>query len=79
MSNEIAEYTIKSYYVIKVQNGHLKFIMRFAIIAQNRELCASALCSFKNWATTKLLANKIRWFASLNEGCRQLLQLKVDG
>ena len=68
MNNEIAECTIKSHYVIEVQNGRLDFIPRFAIFVQKRELCASALYSFKDWATTNLLANKFRQFASLCEG-----------
>ena len=64
MSNEIAEHTIKSRYVIEVP----RFIPRFAIFALKRELYASALCSFKNWATTKLLTNKFRRFVGLFEG-----------
>ena len=51
-------------YVIEVQNSHLDFILRFAIFVRNRELCVSALCSFKNWATINLLLNKLRQFAS---------------
>ena len=50
--------TIKSCYiieVIEVQKGRLDCIPRFAIIVRKRELCASALPSFKNWVTTNLL------------------------
>ena len=61
MSNGIAERTIKDCYVIKVQNGHLDFILRFATFVQKRELCESVLC---RWATTNLLTRK---FASLCE------------
>ena len=60
MTNQIAEHTIKSCYVNEVQNGHLDFISRFAIFVQERELYASALCSFKNWATTNLLPGGLR-------------------
>ena len=68
MSNEIAERTIKSRYVIKVQNGRLDFIQRFAIFVRKRELGASALCCFKDWATTNLFTRNFRQFASLREG-----------
>ena len=40
----------------------------FAIFVRKRELCASALCCFKEWATTNLLTSKFRRFASLREG-----------
>ena len=40
MSNER---TIESCYIIKVQNGHLDFIPRFAISMQERIPCISAL------------------------------------
>ena len=80
MSNEIAERTIKSHYVIiEVQNGRLEFILRFAIFVQKRELCASALCLFKDWATTNLFANKLRQFASLHEGRMSLAVLAKFG
>ena len=68
MSNQIADCTIKSRYVIEVQNGSLDYIPKFAIFVRKRELCASALCSCKDWATTNLLKNKLRRFASLREG-----------
>ena len=79
MSNQIADGTIKSCYVIKVQNGHLNFILKFAIFVQKRKLYASALCSFKDWATINLPMKKVRRFASLCEG-RVLLAVlvKVD-
>ena len=67
MSNEIAERTIESSYIIKVQNGHLNFIPRFAIFVRKGELYASAICSFKDWAKTNLLMNKLRQFVSLCE------------
>ena len=67
MSNEIEERTIKSCYVIEVQNGCLDFILRFAIFVQERTLYASVLCSLKNWAATNLLLNKLRQFVSLCE------------
>ena len=69
MSNEIAERAIihVSNYVIEVQNGCLNFIPRFAIFVRKKELYVSAFCSFKNWATTNLLPNKLRRFASLCE------------
>ena len=68
MSNEITERTIRSHYVIKVQNGHLDFIPRFAIFVRKRELCTSVLCCFKDWATTNLLTSKFKRFASLRKG-----------
>ena len=66
MSNQIAEHTIKSSYVIEVQNGRLDFILRFAIFVQKKELHVhvAVLCSFKNWTTTNLFPNKLRWFVS---------------
>ena len=71
MSNQIAQRTIIGRYVIEVQNGHLDFILRFAIFVQEKELYVSALGSFKNWATTNLLLNKLRQFTScVSEGCR---------
>ena len=66
----------QSHYIIEVQNGHLDFIPRFAIFVRKRELYVSVLCSFKNWATTNLLLNKLRRFASLCE-CRMLLVVLV--
>ena len=45
MSNQISERIIKSRYVIKVQNGHIDFISRFAVFVQKRELYVLALCS----------------------------------
>ena len=54
MSNQIAERTIKGHDVIEVQNGCLDFIPGFAIFVRKRELCSSALCSCKDWATTNL-------------------------
>ena len=74
MTNQIAERTIKSCYVNEVQNGHLDFISRFAIFVQERELYVSALCSFKNWATTNLHPNKLRQFAS---SCEWRMSLTV--
>ena len=41
MSSQIAEHTIKSCYVIKVQNGHLDFILK--LCAEARTLQISAL------------------------------------
>ena len=62
-----------------MQNGHLDFIPRFAIFVWKRELCASALWSFNDWATTNLLMNKVRQFVSLCEGRMSLAVLfKVD-
>ena len=58
MSNQITKCIIKSCYVIKVQNGHLDFILKFAIFVQKRKLYASALCSFKDWATINLPMKK---------------------
>ena len=58
MSNEIAERTIESRYIIKVQNGHLDFIPMFAIFMQKREFHASAHFSFMDGATASLLTNK---------------------
>ena len=80
MSNQIADGTIKSYCIIKVQNGHLDFILKFAIFVRKQELYASALCSFKDWATTNQLMEKVSRFASLREE-RMLLAVlvKVDG
>ena len=75
MSNEIAERTIKSGYVIEVQNGCLNFNPRFAIFVRKGELCASALCSFKDLATINLLMNKFRQIASLREGRMLLAQV----
>ena len=57
MSLEIAEYTTIGHYVIEVQNDRLNFVPKFAIFVQIRELCASALCSFKDWATINLRTN----------------------
>jgi len=45
MSNQISERIIKSRYIIKVQNGHIDFISRFAVFVQKRELYVLALCS----------------------------------
>ena len=73
MSNQIADGTIKSCYVIKEQNGHLDFIPKFAIFVQKRKLYASALRSFKDWAQQK---KKVRPLASLCEG-RMLLETTV--
>ena len=64
MSSQITERTIKSHYIIEVQNGRLDFIPRFSVFVRKKELYVSALCSFKNWATTNLLPNKLRRFAS---------------
>ena len=76
MSNQIAECTIKGYYVIKVQNGCLDFIPGFAIFVHKKELCVSALSSCKDWTIINLLTNKFRRFASLCEGkCRQLFYM----
>ena len=73
MSNQIADSTIKSCYVIKEQNGHLDFIPKFAIFVQKQKLYASALRSFKDWAQQK---KKVRLLASLCEG-RMLLAVLV--
>ena len=67
----------KSHYVIKGRNGYLDFILSFTIFVWNRELCALALCSFKDWATTNLLISKFRQFVSLCEG-RMLPALLLD-
>ena len=40
----------------------LNSIPSSAIFVQKRELCVSVLCSFKDWATTNLLMNKLRRF-----------------
>ena len=53
MSNQIADSTIKSCYVIKEQNGHLDFIPKFVIFVQKWKLYASALRPFKDWAQQK--------------------------
>ena len=66
MSNEIAECTIIKFYVIKIQNGRLDFILRFEIFVRKRELCVSVLCCF-DWAATNLLKSKFSRFASLHE------------
>ena len=66
-------------YVINMQNGCLDFILRFAILCAEEKLYVSTLCSFKDWATTNLLTNKLRQFASLCEGRMSLAVLvKVD-
>ena len=72
MTNQIAEYTIKSHYVIKVQNDHLNFIIpRFSVF------CAEERALY--WATTNLLLNKLRPCVSLCEGRMSLAVLvKVD-
>ena len=46
MSNQIAECTINSCYVIEVQNGRLDFCSEFANFVWKRELCGPALGSF---------------------------------
>jgi len=66
MSNEIAEYTIKSLYVIEVKNGCLNFILGLQFLARRDNYVASVLCSFKDWVTTNLLTNKFKQFASLH-------------
>ena len=48
MSNQIAERTINSRYIIKVQNGRLDFYSEFANFVRKRELCGPALGSFKD-------------------------------
>ena len=73
----IAEHTVKSHYVIKVQNGWLDFILKFAGLCGMEELGAPGLCSFKGWATTNLFRNRFRWFASLHEG-RMLLAVLAE-
>ena len=39
MSNQIAERTSNSHYIIKVQNGRLDFYSEFANFVRKRELC----------------------------------------
>ena len=51
----------------KCKMAALTFI-QFANFVRKREHCRSALCSFKDWATTNLLTNTLRRFASLCEG-----------
>ena len=53
-TNELMEHTVKSHYVIEVQNGCLHFILRFVIFVWKREFCASLLCSFKGLGTKNL-------------------------
>ena len=48
MSNQIAERTSNSRYVIEVQNGRLDFYLGFANFVWKRELCGQALGSFKD-------------------------------
>ena len=65
--------------MLLVQNGLLDFIPKFVIFVCKRENYVSALCSFKNWATTTLLPNTLRQFASLCEGRMSLaVLLKVE-
>ena len=73
MSIEITECMIESRYIIKMATSIL--FPRFAIITQKRKLYASALFSYKNWATTSLLTNKLRQFGSLHEGRMSLAVL----
>ena len=63
MSNQIAEHTIESCYVIEVQMGTLFYSEVRKFCVKERTLCISALF-FKNWATTNLLPNKLWQFAS---------------
>ena len=72
MSNQIAERTIKSRYIIEVQNGHLDFIPKFSVFVRKRELYVSVHCSVKNY--NNLLTNKFRRFASSYEG-----RMSLDG
>ena len=65
-------------HVIDVQNGHLDFILRFAIFVRKRELCASALGSFNDW-TTYEQGQAVCEFVSLCKGRMSLAVLvKVD-
>ena len=59
-----AQLKVATLYVIEVQNGHLDFIPRFSVFVWKRELYVSVLCSFKKWATTNLLPNKLRRFVN---------------
>ena len=58
---------------MKSQNTQLivarpqSFITRFAIFVQKREICGSALCCFKDCATTNLLTSEFKWFTILRE------------
>ena len=73
MSNQIAECTIKSHYVMQVQNAASILFQDLQFWCE-RENCMyqHSVCSFKNWATTNQLPNKLRWFASL---CEQRMSL----
>ena len=59
-----AQLRVATLYVIEVQNGHLDFIPRFSVFVWKKELYVSVLCSFKKWATTNLLPNKLRRFVN---------------
>ena len=56
-------------YVIEVQNSRLDFILRFAIFVRKRELCVSALCSLKNWATATYFEQAQAVCKFVREGC----------
>ena len=54
-------------FYIAMSSKFKDFILRFAIFVRKSELCASALCCFKDWATKNLLISKFKRFASLHE------------
>ena len=73
MSSEITEHTIKSGYVIKVQNGRLDFIPRLQFFEREnsvhqRSVVLRAGLQQTCLRTINLLTSKFRWFVSLREG-----------
>ena len=70
MSNQITEHTIETCYVIKVQNGHLDFILKFAILCRSENpthQCSVLLGLGYNKPTYEKRSDSLR--VCVREGC----------